>query len=103
MSTVHHIEYVMIEAAPLASEDTWITEYDDLPEVFVAALEVITACLDSSSCGLCRDGVGYVLVEDDDYPARLQWRTVWLAREDGGSVQSLCEQCAPIVTTCVAP
>lgn len=107
VTTVHRVEYVVIEQAPLdspiadAAVDAYIHEYDNLPEIFDAALGDIVTHQDSRQCGNCKDGVGYVLFDDDDYPERsgLKWKSVWLIRELGGLVGLLCEECSPIVPT----
>jgi hypothetical protein len=101
---VHSIEYVAIELAPLESEDRYIPEYYCLPYVWAAALDEVVDAVDSATCSNCNEGLGYLLHEDDDEPRRsgVRWHAVWLAREDGGQVQMLCEDCAPYVPTKVA-
>lgn len=99
----HRIEYVAIKLSPLNNmaadplEESWLPEFADLPEVYVAALDAIVRNADNVECDSCGNGVGYVLHEDDDNPARsgCRWHSVWLAREDNGPVVALCEDCSP--------
>lgn len=96
---VHRIEFVVFDSSPFQSYDTLLPEYWDLPFWFTDKLWHMADHLDNSLCSGCRTGVGYVLHEDDDNPARsgVRWVVTYLARQDGGTVKPLCEECGPYI------
>jgi hypothetical protein len=98
MSRIRHIEFIAVEIAPLDYEECFILEYTNIPKAFKDALITICNNLDNSDCGACTNSVGYVLVEDDDYPecSGLRWKPLWLTRVDNSPIGVLCEDCAPI-------
>lgn len=100
--------YVAVETAPLKIRyDSWndheeqclISEYEDLPEPYAAALRTVCDAVDNCRCWDCQTGTGYVLHEDDDEPhlSGVRWHPVWLIREGEHPVAVLCEDCVPQV------
>jgi hypothetical protein len=94
------IEAVFIESNPFSSSvepGVIDSEYALLPAEFLEMLAELYCRRDDVACWLCREMVGYVLIEQPNGFEHLEWRPASIAREVGGHVAVLCEPCAPFV------
>lgn len=106
--TLTHIEVVFCESAPFVSAFQQVLvaeEYADLPAPFLEALAALHRSVDYMTCA-CGDPIGFVLVYRPVTvgPEEIvEWKPTALAREDGGPVVVLCEDCAPYIPTSENP